>query len=125
MTRKSDRLVADGRTWKRVKTPKPWKPKKAGDVLTGLYLGTAQRNGANGPYEVVLVKTDDDLTHYVSGVVVQSLFLAAGLQAEDQPAVRLVFQGLVEGASGSTYKDFDLYVADETKPLRIPKGSVR
>lgn len=113
---KPTHMVADGRTWKRVKTPRPWRPKVVGDTLVGTYLGLHDKNGQFGPYQVVLIKCADGEVRYVSGTVIISLFTAAGFNIGELPQIRLVWQGLQDGTMGNTYKDFDLYVADEAEP---------
>lgn len=116
--RVDDQLIAGGRRWKRVETPRPWKPKEPSDSLTGTFMGAQVRRGREGgEYMVYLIKQEQeslDQLKYVSGTVVNTLFLASGLQPEDKRLVRIVFRGMRESADGErSYKDFDLYVAEE------------
>jgi len=116
--KKPNRMVADGKTWKRVKAPKPWKPQEVGETLVGQFLGMKDKTGQHGPYQVALIKCPDGEVRSVSGTVAMTLFQAAAFELGSTPTIRLVWQGLRGELNGDhTYKDFDLYVADKAEPV--------
>jgi hypothetical protein len=115
---KVDQLVAEGRRWRRVETPRPWKPKEAGDSLTGVFVGWQTRRGREDTtYQIALIMTEEDgvkQLRNVSGTVIQTLFQASCITPEDKKVVRIVFRGWRNSADAQrTYKDFDLYIAEE------------
>ena len=104
-----EHLVADGRRWRRVRAPRPWKPRQVGDVLVGTVLARAVRPGSEGSsYGVTTLQTEDGAVT-ISGVVISSLFDAAGELASNV-LVRVVYLGEQVSAANRTYKDFELYV---------------
>ncbi len=96
-------LVADGRRWRRVDAPRPWKPTAPGESLTGTFLGWQTRRGRDdGSYEIALIMTEEDgekKTHYVSGTVLQTLFQVSGIAPGDKRVVRVVFWDAGTGTS--------------------------
>lgn len=103
-------LVAEGHRWKKVKAPRPWRP-RVGEVLVAKYLTRTSRpsNYGGGTYSVVTLDGPDGPVN-ISGAVISSLFDAAG----DLPVgklVRVTYKGKVESQStGHHYNDFDLWV---------------
>ncbi len=107
-----DQLVADGRRWVRVAAPRPWRPKFEGDVLVARFLSRATRLGdGDRTFAVVTLGTDDGAVT-ISGVVIASLFDAAGDLQHGTP-VRVVYKGTQTSAAGRPWKDFELWVEKE------------
>lgn len=107
-TPKPEVLVADGRVWIKVPTPKLWRPVAPGEVLIGELVARGTKVAANGGvYGVVTLKTDRG-SMMISGVVITSLFDAA--DCDPGAIVRVVFRGEHVSAEGRTYKDYDLFL---------------
>ena len=102
-------LVAGGRKWRKVKAPKRWNAAE-GEVIEGVYAGLQNSNGANGPYQRVLIQTDDGQVKKLTGVVI--LELVAGACIDPGARVRIVFLGWAQGNSGHEYRDYDLWVEE-------------
>jgi hypothetical protein len=102
-------LVADGARWRRVKGPRPWKPKHVGDVLVGRLLGRSTRPGDGGTTYGVATVEGPDGPVTVSGVVISGLLDAAG-PLDPETKIRVVYIGSQTSTAGRTYKDFELYV---------------
>ena len=106
-----ERLVAAGTTWRKVTAPKKWHPAE-GEVIQGIYQGLQHKDGRYGPYQVALIKLEDESVKTLSGVVL--LGLIAGACIEAGALIRVVFLGARTAAAGQhSYNDFDLYVADK------------
>jgi hypothetical protein len=108
--RPDDRIVADGRQWVRVRAPRRWQPRHDGDVLVGQFLSRTTRPGDNGStYAVVTIGVGEGAVT-IAGVVISSLFDAAG-DLEHGTPVRIVYKGeLTSIGSGRKYKDFELWL---------------
>lgn len=114
--------------WKKVRAPRTWYPKRAGEELIGFYGGTTERRGRYGSYSVVLVHDPNRGSFMVSGVQVLQLVDASSIEAGDP--IRIVFNGtkdLGEGDDGRAkhMKLFDVYEStgapltpDELEALR-------
>lgn len=95
--------------WRRVRGPRTWVP-EPGDEIIGKYGGRTLKHGSYGPYEVVLVFTEDQ-AYVVSGVVIIQAIDAAQLEKGD--IVRIVFHGYKTLDHGERrMKMFDLYVPE-------------
>ncbi len=94
--------------WRVVQAERFWQP-KVGDSLEGQFLGKkVKRNRHNEPYEVVIVRSEEE-TFAVSGTVILSLFDNSGALPHDE--VRIVYKGTKPcNNSEYSYKDFNLYV---------------
>ncbi len=105
-------LVAAGKRWRKVSSPKPWNP-GAGEVLQGRVLSRCAKPGEGGTtYGVVTIGTEAGEAYRISGVVLMSLLDAAGDVADVE--VRIVFLGSeTSQATGRTWKNFELYVEDK------------
>lgn len=102
-------LVADGARWRRVRGPRPWRPRQVGDVLVGRLLGRSTRPGEGGTTYGVATVEGPDGPVTVSGVVISGLLDAAGPLAPEA-RIRVVYVGSQTSTAGRTYKDFELYV---------------
>lgn len=105
----SETVVAEGRKWRKVHKPVPWRPKKAGEAISGLYGGRHTRAGQFGPYEVLSLQTEDGMV-YLSGTVLMTLLDGAGVLAPTA-RLRVVFLGRKELQNqDGEFKDYDLFV---------------
>lgn len=110
--------------WKKVETPRMWRPKTSNEELVGYYGGKTTRVGAFGSYEVVIVHVPADGAYLVSGTqVVQSA--DAALLVTGQP-IRLVFHGRKNIGSGREMKLITMYVAEGERvpPAELPELQV-
>ena len=113
MKAKAEKLVASGRVWRKVSAPKKWHPAE-GEVIEGEFQGRQHKDGRYGPYQVMIIKATDGTVRTLSGAVINSLLDGACLKPG--ALVRVVFLGDRVNALGTqSYKDFDLYVAEEPK----------
>lgn len=105
----TETVIANGKKWKRVERPRPWKP-QAGDVVVGTFLDRRMREGQTGSYEVMLFRTADG-TFSVSGVVIMDLLDGAGPLEPEKTLLRIKFLGNrpIEGTD-LYFKDFELFV---------------
>lgn len=106
-------MIDQGRKWKKVEAPKPWRPREVGETLIGEYVGRRSKSGRFGDYEAFVVRTSTG-TFHVSGTVLVSLFSAVALKEGDP--VRVEYKGTVDSTlhEGVSYRDFDLYVTEGT-----------
>ncbi len=91
--------------WKKVKGPTTWRP-EINDELVGCFGGRSLRNGSFGPYEIVILHTDDR-TYTVSGTVLLQLVESANPQLGD--LLRVVYKGTKPTALQHDIKIFELY----------------
>lgn len=99
-----DRLVADGKKWRRVKAPRVWRPGE-GEVLIGTYRGRRPKNGEHGSYEVVLIETAELGSFTVSGSVIVGLLETVA----EGTVVRIEYHGIRPGHGDRTYKAFEAF----------------
>lgn len=99
-----DKLVADGRRWKRVKAPRVWRPGE-GEVLIGTYRGRRPKHGQYGDYEVGVVETAELGVFTVSGAMVMSMLESVAEGA----VIRIEYHGLKPGTGERTYKAFEVF----------------
>ena len=102
-----DKLVADGKRWKRVKAPRPWRAGE-GEVLIGVYRGRRPKIGQHGPYEVGVIETAELGLFTVSGAMVMALLESV----PEGATVRVEYYGLKPGTGERTYKAFEVFVAE-------------
>lgn len=96
--------------WRKVRSPKRWTPGD-GEILEGTYLGPKKADGQFGAYTQHLIADANSRVHYVSGTVLDGLFVSS--LAQPGARVRVVFLGKKGCASGEgTFKDFDLFVKE-------------
>jgi hypothetical protein len=109
--------------WRKVETPKAWRPKELGEELLGFYGGKTSRSGPYGQYDLVLVHVPKRGSFLVSGTRVIQLIDAAGI--EPGWPVRVVFRGVVQLDEQRRMKSFDVFVAegDPVSPDELPRTS--
>lgn len=103
-------MIAEGVKWRKVQAPKLWRPTSPGEALVGELVGRSTRTTRGESYGVVVLGTEEG-KRIVAGVVITSLFDAAVLP--DGSFVRIIYKGNIESLAGRTYRDFELYVAEE------------
>ncbi len=96
--------------WRKVAAPKVWRAAE-GEILEGVYLGRKAAEGQFGPYFQHMVAVDSGRVLYVSGTVIDGLFVASLAQAGCR--VRIVYLGKKDSqTSENEFKDFELFVKE-------------
>lgn len=108
------KVVAHPKVWHKVKAPRKWFP-EIGEELVGEYIGTSERDGQYGKYNVYFLKSSGGLIRYVSGTLVNDLFALVPIGTK----VRIVFLGEQQSkTTGQFFKLFELYTEEEIQ-LRV------
>lgn len=102
-------LVAEGRRWRRVAGPRPWRPKHDGDVLIGRLLARSTKPGDGGTNYGVATLESLEGPVTITGVVITGLLDAAGT-LEEGTLLRVVYRGEEVSTAGRKYKVYELYV---------------
>jgi len=102
--------------WKKLKSPKTWRPKNAGSELVGYYLGKTLKDGQWGQYYVVMVavpgKDGFSAPYMASGsALIRAL---DGGQVEVGSFVRIVFGGMKDLGEDRYMKEFEVFVGEGT-----------
>lgn len=104
-------------TWRKLKSPTPWRPSLPGEELAGYYLGKSVRQGAFGEYTVVLIGVLDEAgtvgtPKMVSGAAIVNAVDGSNIQIG--ALLRIVYGGLVEISNDRKMKAFEVFLGEGT-----------